>query len=313
MNTRLIRAGAMSIALAGMAGAASAQWSDNFDSYPTGALNGPGGWRGWDGNPAAAGLVSTAQARSGANSMLIENTPAVAGGIDAIREFATTSGAWEFRGWVYIPSAWLASPANQMSYFIMLNEYADLGPYCWALQLEFISAAGIIRDFDARLASTPVPLVADQWIEIVVEFDLDNDTILATYNGATVTQGEWNVPANCSVATAADLTEFRCLDLFSNGSTQIFYDDFSLNPVGGPACEPDLTTGAVPGQPGYGVPNGTLNNDDFFYYLTIFSNNDPAADLTTGAVPGQPGYGMPNGVINNDDFFYYLTIFSAGC
>ena len=80
-----------------------------------------------------------------------------------------------------------------------------------------------------------------------------------------------------------------------------------------PSCEPDLTTGAVPGQPGYGVPNGTLNNDDFFYYLTIFSQNDPAADLTTGAVPGQSGYGVPNGVINNDDFFYYLTIFSLGC
>ncbi|MCB9841235.1 MAG: hypothetical protein H6809_06270 [Phycisphaeraceae bacterium] len=81
----------------------------------------------------------------------------------------------------------------------------------------------------------------------------------------------------------------------------------------GPACEPDLTTAAVPGQPGFGVPNGILNNDDFFYYLFIFSNNDPAADLTTTAIPGTPGYGVPNGIVNNDDFFYYLAIFSAGC
>ncbi|MCB9841237.1 MAG: hypothetical protein H6809_06280 [Phycisphaeraceae bacterium] len=80
-----------------------------------------------------------------------------------------------------------------------------------------------------------------------------------------------------------------------------------------PGCQPDLTTGAVPGVPGFGVPNGILNNDDFFYYLFIFSNNDPAADLTTGAVPGVPGYGVPNGIVNNDDFFYYLSIFSAGC
>jgi hypothetical protein len=29
-------------------------------------------------------------------------------------------------------------------------------------------------------------------------------------------------------------------------------------------CEPDLTTGAIPGQPGYGTPNSVLNNDDFF-------------------------------------------------
>jgi hypothetical protein len=81
-----------------------------------------------------------------------------------------------------------------------------------------------------------------------------------------------------------------------------------------PACEPDLTTGAVAGQPGYGEPNGVLNNDDFFYYLAQFAaGNIAVADLTTGAVAGQPGYGVPNGIINNDDFFYYLAIFAAGC
>ncbi|MEZ6234233.1 MAG: DUF4350 domain-containing protein [Phycisphaerales bacterium] len=83
---------------------------------------------------------------------------------------------------------------------------------------------------------------------------------------------------------------------------------------GPPPCEPDLTTGAIAGQPGYGVPNGVVSNDDFFYYLAQFaSGNVAVADLTTGAIPGQPGYGVPNGVITNDDFFYYLAIFAAGC
>ena len=86
----------------------------------------------------------------------------------------------------------------------------------------------------------------------------------------------------------------------------------SIEPVTG--CKPDLTTGAVPGQPGYGVPNGILNNDDFFYSPAEFSAGTVAVcDLTTCAVPGTPGYGVPNGVLNNDDFFYYLTLFSAGC
>ena len=84
--------------------------------------------------------------------------------------------------------------------------------------------------------------------------------------------------------------------------------------VGGPACGPDITTGAVAGQPGYGVPNGIVNNDDFFYFLSQFSaGNLAVADVTTGAISGQPGYGVPNGVINNDDFFYFLAIFAAGC
>jgi hypothetical protein len=30
-------------------------------------------------------------------------------------------------------------------------------------------------------------------------------------------------------------------------------------------------------------------------------------------VAGQPGYGVPNGIINNDDFLYYLAVFAAGC
>ncbi|MEZ6234029.1 MAG: GC-type dockerin domain-anchored protein [Phycisphaerales bacterium] len=88
-------------------------------------------------------------------------------------------------------------------------------------------------------------------------------------------------------------------------------DDESMMP---PSCPADLTTGAVAGQPGYGVPNGVLNNDDFFYYLGQFaSGNVAVADLTTGAVAGQPGYGVPNGIITNDDFFYYLGLFAAGC
>jgi len=81
-----------------------------------------------------------------------------------------------------------------------------------------------------------------------------------------------------------------------------------------PTCRPDLTSGAIPGSPGYGVPNCALNNDDFFYYLSQFAaGNAAVADMTASAIPGSAGYGVPNGVINNDDFFYYLTLFSTGC
>ena len=79
-------------------------------------------------------------------------------------------------------------------------------------------------------------------------------------------------------------------------------------------CKPDVTTGAVSGQPGYGQANAIVNNDDFFYFLAQFAaGNLAVADLTAGAVPGQPGYGVPNGVLNNEDFFYFLAVFAAGC
>ena len=86
----------------------------------------------------------------------------------------------------------------------------------------------------------------------------------------------------------------------------------SVTPAG--VCRPDLTTGAISGQPGYGAPNGVLNNEDFFYYLAQFSlGNLAVCDMTTGAIPAQPGYGVPNGVLNNEDFFFYLSLFAAGC
>ncbi len=96
--------------------------------------------------------------------------------------------------------------------------------------------------------------------------------------------------------------------------TWYYQDDGTGHFAPTPECDPDLTTGAIPGQPGYGTPNGVLNNDDFFYYLAQYAaGNLAVADLTNTAIPGTPGYGAPNGVLNNDDFFYYLSEFAEGC
>ncbi|MEZ6235286.1 MAG: GC-type dockerin domain-anchored protein [Phycisphaerales bacterium] len=79
-------------------------------------------------------------------------------------------------------------------------------------------------------------------------------------------------------------------------------------------CRPDLTTSATAGSRCYGVPNGVITNEDFFYYLTQFAaGNAAVADLTNTALPGSPGYGVPNGIVSNDDFFFYLTLFAARC
>lgn len=79
-------------------------------------------------------------------------------------------------------------------------------------------------------------------------------------------------------------------------------------------CVPDLTFTATPGSPGYGIPDGVLDNNDFFYFLSKFAAGDKAvADLTTTAIVGSVGYGVPNGQLTNDDFFYYLSKFGAGC
>jgi hypothetical protein len=135
-----------------------------------------------------------------------------------------------------------------------------------------------------------------------------------------VSQGSVNVDATGATSRFVELTggTFDMVQVsveaagFAGGNYVM--PDLWFEDAGPPACAPDLTTGAIQGQPGYGVPNGVLNNDDFFYYLAQFAaGNVAVADLTTGAIQGQPGYGVPNGIINNDDFFYYLGLFAAGC
>jgi len=88
---------------------------------------------------------------------------------------------------------------------------------------------------------------------------------------------------------------------------------YSMEIVMSHYCGADFTTTAIPGSPGYGEPNQAINNDDFFYFLTLFAEGHWRADLTSTALQGAPGYGDQNGIVNNDDFFYYLNEFMIPC
>jgi hypothetical protein len=80
------------------------------------------------------------------------------------------------------------------------------------------------------------------------------------------------------------------------------------------ACRADLTGSSDPNDPSYGVPDGTVDGSDFFYYLDQFvAGNLATADLTGSSDPNDPTYGVPNGVIDGSDFFYYLDLFVLGC
>ena len=86
------------------------------------------------------------------------------------------------------------------------------------------------------------------------------------------------------------------------------------------ACIPDMTTGAISGLPGFGVPNGVLDSEDFFFYVNEFALGNPRCDLTCpGGCEGPPGGpppccpGQPGGGLTRDDFFYFLVLYSAGC
>ncbi|MEM9063862.1 MAG: GC-type dockerin domain-anchored protein [Planctomycetota bacterium] len=79
----------------------------------------------------------------------------------------------------------------------------------------------------------------------------------------------------------------------------------------------DVTTegATLPGQPGFGVPDGLTTLDDLGYYLNLWLVGNLEADLTTSGATlvGQPGFGVPDGLVELDDLGYFLNFWLVGC
>ena len=163
------------------------------------------------------------------------------------------------------------------------------------------------------LTSVPFTFTEGIWYRLAIEWDASGDVRGKVYD-ETGTNLLIETPWAPAGFTTPGGIGFRGFSTQAAVQTARIDFDTMTQAGGAPTCRPDLTTTAIPGSPGYGVPNGILNNDDFFYYLAQFAaGNLAVADMTTTAIPGSPGYGVPNGILNNDDFFFYLAIFAAGC
>jgi hypothetical protein len=264
------------LALALAAGTASAQWSDNFDGYSNGTvLYGVGGWSGWDGDQTAAGTVSDAQSSSAPHSIAVGN-----GGSDAVRPVSGyTSGQWTFSCNVYVPS-----DLDGITYFLLLNDYADFGPYDWAVEIDMDPAAGTAKSvFRDPNGDTAAPLVYDQWVPIRVDFDLDNNTGDVYYNGALIGAGTWDA------YSGSGILEFETVDLYAPHGATVYYDDLVLAPAGDPCLD------------GYANCNGdgAVNTQDFLCYLGLWSSGNLAADCNG------------DNTVNTQDFLCYLGLWSA--
>jgi len=202
-----------------------ADWSDNFDSYTNGQyLDGDpedGGWHGWAGDPNAGAYVVDDEFLSTPHSVELVDQE------DLVHEFeGIDSGQWTFTTWLYIPSEIMG-----IAYFIMLNTYSDAGPYHWSTQVAFDPNTGEVI---SEPESATLTLIYDEWVEIRVEIDLDADLQAIYYDGDLLVEKGWSD----GVSGAGGLTEIQCVDLWSNGASYHYYDDFSL--VGPPVAGPDL-------------------------------------------------------------------------
>lgn len=256
------------------ASGASAQWSDNFDSYDDGTiLDGVGGWEGWDGDSGVAGVVSSAEANSAPHSIACTNN------VDAIHQFSgVDSGQWTFTAYQYV-----SSDVDDITYFLIQNVYNHFGPYDWAVQFAVDPLTNTVWE-DMQEAygngTNYLDAMLDQWVEIRCEIDLDANYVETYYGGQLVSSGDWDTNGDGDVAIAN-------LDLYAPHAGTVYYDDISLVAIGG--CFADFDG------------NGVVDTRDVIAFLNAWNTDDPAADCDD------------NGDIDTRDVICFLNAWNAGC
>jgi hypothetical protein len=213
------RFGILVAAMSLMALPALADWSDNFDSYTLGSIDSQGGWKGWANVPADAGYVTGDQYLSYPYSQQIGG-PDPVGYTDSVHEYAGyTAGQWTYAAYQYIPS----TSETGTTYFILMNNYDDPGAQLsWSIEFSFNLQTGLIDD-DFTATPENVAIIRNQWVPIVVNFDLGANTYNAFYGGAPLSSGPWNRTGD----TWAQLA-LEAVDLYTPDASAVYYDGMSV-------------------------------------------------------------------------------------
>ena len=102
-----------------------------------------------------------------------------------------------------------------------------------------------------------------------------------------------------------------------NRLVRAYIDNIRFTQPSPPACNPaDMTTtGAVPGNGYFGVPDGTLSGADISYFVEGLVNQDRyITDLTTrNTNPGDANYGVADGLVDGSDISYFVEQYVQGC
>jgi len=201
-----------------------AQFQDDFESYANGsALDGQGGWAGWDGVNQNLTIVNQTQAFSGLQSISIVKDA------DTVQQFNYTSGQVTVSSQVYIPSG-----NGGSHWFILMDEYIVGGAKEWAGQVEFNNTTGNVEcDCGAADAFT-TPILYDQWAELRVEIDIDADFAEVYYDGVLLGSWVWSTGAFGTPNTPP--VAFKAIDLYAQTGGPMkytYFDDVKVDGSGG--------------------------------------------------------------------------------
>ena len=282
-------------AVAMMASAAQAQvWSDDMESYPLGQLDGQDRWKGWDANNTLFSDVVNTQANGGAQSAEIKVGADTICDYDLLPPVQMDSGGFSVTQMVLCPTGSVGK-----TYFIVLNDYNDFGPYEWSVQMGLNMDAGMVECDCGTNGSVTAPLVFGSWAEIRCDFDLDGDNVDIYYDGSFLasyppSMGVFGTDAYASLHVDA-------LDLYPDGpgfpnTSPIYFDDFNIDPagpqdVGTSFCFGDGSgTGCPCGNSG-GAGEGCGNSGGSGGGLAATGDSNAGGSQSynaTNLIPGQP-------------------------
>ncbi|HIG10027.1 MAG: hypothetical protein ABGY71_09505 [bacterium] len=274
-----------------LSGMVSAQWSEDFEVYSDGSvLDGQGSWHGWDGVNTPHARVASQFASLGSQSLI------VMAGADSVHEFdGYDSGHWTFRSDVYVPSSFVGK-----AYMLVMNFYANGGPYQWSVQIGFNGDSG---NLECNCGSgTPImrPLLRDQWTELRCDIDITNDLVEIRYGGFVLGSYPWS--AGPFGGGSFGLLQIDAVDLFSDlvnfpHTTELYFDAMELTPflgsVGTAYCFGDGSGAICPCSNAGAADAGCANSSGFGGRLETFGSLEVPADnvIFNGSqmTPNQPG------------------------
>ncbi len=183
--------GAIAVAMAAtlvlLSSDARADYSDDFESYTLGNINGQGPWVDFGG--ALTPDVSNALALSGTQSLALSTN--VGGGygsdvyIGNLNGAPVTSGLWSLSFSTYVPGNFDGEAIFYESQGPMPTTFER------GARVRLNNLAGA-ASFDVESTPDSAPLVFDQWADIEMLIDLDNNTLDISYNGSPVHSGTWD-------------------------------------------------------------------------------------------------------------------------
>lgn len=185
---------------------------DNFDSYTPGDIVGQAAhWALWPGGTSAQ--VSTAQAASGSQSMLIRNNTTD----DVLLNLGDqTAGTYTIQFDMYIPSG--------ATGFYNFQKFENVGTSGNFAGQVFVGAtasggvAGLISFTNGANIEAQIPYPSDTWFTLSHVIDLDNSTIAIYMNGSEEYSGVYG-------GTLSPQTELGAIDFYSIDANNEMYID----------------------------------------------------------------------------------------